>query len=151
MNINNEVMLAVIALADWNWLTYDKPGIKKDFDIHESDAFAEEHLPILKANGIENATWGSEKINNRMRSVVYIRFNKMTPMAIDAIQSDMDGGFMGIYECTHVNDKHGEWVETIPKEIYIEDNVTGDDIYICPYSVEYEDGWLTLTVIVSRE
>ena len=139
-----EVVQSAIKLADWNWSTFDRPGKERDFDLDESNVEAKKY-PCLEEHGIENAMWHSkiygDSHNASTVTVLLIRFNRMSETAIDVLSKDMDNT---LYEFSH------SLRTAVPKDYYIGD-IDGDDIYVYPWDVEYESGWLTLSLKVSRE
>lgn len=139
-----EVVQSAIKLADWNWSAFDRPGKERDFDLDESNIEAKKY-PCLEEHGIENAMWHSKTCSDSHSTstvtVLLIRFNKMSETAIDVLSKDMDNS---LYEFSH------HLRTAVPKDYYVGD-IDGDDIYVYPWDVEYESGWLTLSLKVSRE
>ena len=127
--------------ADWCWEHFDKPGNEKDFDLDES-LNELKNYPVLIANGVENVTWSTNKdCGGRHYTTLLIRFGSVSPMAILLLEMDMQNKLIPVNPAT---DNSGSGAMEFVA------NVDGDDMFVCPFDLQYSDGWLTLEVKVFR-
>ena len=128
--------------ADWCWNAFDRPGNQKDFDLDKSVKELEKNYPALLAAGVENTTWSTAKdCGGRRYTTLLIRFRCMSVMAIKLLQMDMDNILIPTNPA--VDDSGAGDMEFVT-------NMDGDDMFVCPFDLQYADGWLTLEIKVFR-
>ena len=137
----DEVIQHAVFFADWVWNSYDKPGFEKDYNMEEALKKRDEDK-VLKENGVENAVWSlSKDCGGRTYTTLLVRFGgHLSEMAAQILDLDMKNNLIPADPATG---KEGE-------DEYL-GQFDGDDIYICPFGLTYEDGWLSLELKIFRE
>ena len=137
----DEVIQHAVFFADWVWNSYDKPGFEKDYNMEEARRRRDEDS-VLKENGVENAVWSlSKDCGNRTYTTLLVRFSSLTEMAAELLRLDMANKLLPFDQATGNGEGEDEYLGQFD----------GDDIYICPFGLTYEDGWLTLELKIFRE
>ena len=137
----DQVIQDCMKFADWCWEHFDKPGNERDFDLDESVEQLKNYTSIV-GTGIENACWSTAKdCGGRHYTTLLIRFATLSILASNLLQMDMDNVLVPVNPAT--NDSGDGYMEFVA-------NIDGDDVFVCPFDLQYSDGWLTLELKVFR-
>ena len=97
---------------------------------------------VLKENGVENAIWSlSKDCGGRTYTTLLVRFSSLSEMAAELLRLDMADKLVPFNQATDNGEGEDEYLGQFDE----------DDIYICPFGLTYEDGWLTLELKIFRE
>ncbi len=137
------IIIESMALADWVFETKELPAIKEneDVDYYSDEIEAQvQKSKVLTRAGIDCAHWGKAEYktldddeNGTVTRVTTLTmsFGKCTKTLAKLIDLDMNGGL-------------------VQKDQYL-GQINGEDVYVNPWELRYEDGWFGFTVTVERD